>query len=140
MSEPLQPGPEPADGRHEGAQTRYWRRTRRLTGALLLLWLLLSLAASYFARDVDFAFLGWRFSFWLGAQGALLAFLVIVVVYAVVMERIEKDAWGWQAPPDKAHEHPSGGSSAGTGRRLRDRLEQRPQDTAPGGLPGGPAG
>lgn len=136
MSAPSGSRPPAVAGRGERPQARYWRRTLRLTGVLLLLWLLLSLAASYFAREIDFAFGGWRFSFWLGAQGALLAFLAIVVVYVVAMERLEKDARMQQEPADEPHESSRGESA----RRSPGRSDQRPQDTAPGGLPGGPAG
>lgn len=74
-----------------GKPRDYWRRTRRLTGLLLGVWLLLVLLASYFARDIDFGFFGGHFSFWLGAQGSLLVFLAIVVVYVLAMERLEAE-------------------------------------------------
>jgi putative solute:sodium symporter small subunit len=71
-------------------QHLFWRRTRRLTLGLLLVWLALSLGVPWFARTFDrvhaFGFpLGW----WLAAQGALLGFLVIVVVYVACMDRLE---------------------------------------------------
>lgn len=68
-----------------------WRRTRRLTVALLGVWLLVVLLATWFARDIDFAFFGTRFAFWLGAQGVLLVFLAIVVVYVLAMQRLERE-------------------------------------------------
>jgi putative solute:sodium symporter small subunit len=69
----------------------YWRRTRRLTAVLLGVWLAVVLLATFFARDIDFAFPGGRFSFWLGAQGVLLVFLAIVVVYVRAMQRLEAE-------------------------------------------------
>jgi putative solute:sodium symporter small subunit len=68
----------------------FWSRTRQLTWWLLGAWLLVSLAAPWFARDLDrFHAFGFPVGHWLAAQGALLLFLAIVVVDVVVMERIE---------------------------------------------------
>lgn len=88
----LAPAPAPAP------VSRYWRRTRQLTSVLLVLWLALCLLATFFAREIDFAFFGWRFSFWFGAQGLLLVFLAIVVVYVLAMQRLERDATAAAAP------------------------------------------
>ncbi len=67
----------------------YWRRTQRLTMALLALWFGVTFSAAFFARELDFMLFGWPFSFWFCAQGALLLFLAIVCVYAWRMERLE---------------------------------------------------
>src|SRR5690242_17092459 len=68
---------------------RYWRRTLQLTGALLLLWFGVTFGIAYFARDLDFDFFGWPFSFWVASQGALLVYLVLVGVYALAMQRLD---------------------------------------------------
>ena len=68
----------------------YWRRTRRLTGALLALWGAVTFGVCYFARELQFAFFGWPFSFWAAAQGALVLYLLIVVAYAWAMDRLEQ--------------------------------------------------
>lgn len=64
------------------APQRYWIQTRRLTAALLLLWFLATFVLAYFARELRFAVFGWPFSFYMGAQGSLLIYLLIVFVYA----------------------------------------------------------
>jgi putative solute:sodium symporter small subunit len=64
---------------------RYWVVSRRLILALLALWFGLTVASTYFARELAFDFFGWPFSFWLAAQGVPLLYLAIVVVHAVVM-------------------------------------------------------
>ncbi len=71
-------------------QLRYWQRTRRLTGLLLLIWLGVVFGLSYFARELSFDFFGWPFSFWVAAQGALLVFCLIVAVYAWAMHRLDQ--------------------------------------------------
>lgn len=78
---------------------RYWRLTRRLTLALLLLWWLVSFVLTYFARELDFEFLGWPFSFWVAAQGSLVVFGLIIAVYAWAMDRLDR-AHGVQEPEE----------------------------------------
>ena len=69
---------------------RYWRFTRGLTAALLLLWLLVAFVLVYQARALNsVSFFGWPLGFWVAAQGALLVFLAIVAGYAWAMGRIE---------------------------------------------------
>ncbi len=58
------------------SRRRYWRKTLRLTTGLLMIWFLVSFVATYFARDLNFTFFGWPFSFWLGAQGGPLIYVL----------------------------------------------------------------
>ena len=69
---------------------RYWRKTLRLTAGLLSIWFLVSFVATYFARDLNFSFFGWPFSFWLGAQGAPLMYVLLVGFYAWAMNRLDR--------------------------------------------------
>jgi putative solute:sodium symporter small subunit len=72
------------------AGQRLWHQTRQLTAALLLLWLVVCLAGAWFARGLNgLSMFGFPLGFWVAAQGALLAFLLIIVVYVVCMERLE---------------------------------------------------
>jgi putative solute:sodium symporter small subunit len=50
-----------------------------------------SFAVPYFARELTFRFFGWPFSFFVAAQGAPIAFLVIVGVYAFLQARRDGD-------------------------------------------------
>ncbi|AOW14073.1 hypothetical protein LPB72_00095 [Hydrogenophaga crassostreae] len=76
--------PTPAENRR-----LYWRKTLRLTAGLLLIWFLVSFVATYFARDLNFTFFGWPFSFWLGAQGGPLVYVLLVGFYAWAMNRLD---------------------------------------------------
>lgn len=67
----------------------YWARTRRLTGRLLVLWALVTFGVVFFARELSFSFFGWPFSFWMGAQGAPLVYVLIVAYYARRMNRLD---------------------------------------------------
>jgi putative solute:sodium symporter small subunit len=67
----------------------HWRKTRRITYPLLLLWLCVSFGLPFFARDLSFRFFGWPFSFWVAAQGALIVFGAIIAFYAWYMNRLD---------------------------------------------------
>jgi putative solute:sodium symporter small subunit len=68
---------------------RYWRRNLRLTAALLFLWFVVTFVVAYFARELSFDFFGWPFSFWMGAQGAPVFYVLIVGFYAWYMNRLD---------------------------------------------------
>jgi putative solute:sodium symporter small subunit len=87
---------------HEGLhdrQRRYWRKTRLLTAGLLLVWFVVSFVMTYWARELDFVFLGWPFSFWMAAQGGLLVYGLIIGGYAWAMNRLDR-AHGVQEPDE----------------------------------------
>ena len=65
------------------------RRLRWLTAALLVVWAAVSFGVSFFARTLNFMWGDWPFSFWVTAQGCVLVFLAITVVYAVVANRLD---------------------------------------------------
>jgi putative solute:sodium symporter small subunit len=68
---------------------RYWQKTLRITAILLFVWFVVTFVAMYFARDLNFNFFGWPFSFWLAAQGALVVYVAIIGVYAYYMNRLD---------------------------------------------------
>jgi putative solute:sodium symporter small subunit len=68
---------------------RYWRRNLRITGLLLGFWFIVTFLVSYFARELSFTFFGWPFSFWMGAQGAPVVYVLIVGFYAWYMNRLD---------------------------------------------------
>lgn len=70
---------------------RYWRKNLRVTALLLLLWFAVTFGVSYFARFLNFSFFGWPFSFWMGAQGSLLVYGLIIGFYAWYMNRLDAE-------------------------------------------------
>ncbi|HWW72908.1 MAG TPA: DUF4212 domain-containing protein [Duganella sp.] len=75
---------------------QHWRKTRRMTGWLLLLWLLTGFCVAFFARELTgLSVFGWPLSFYLAAQGASLVYLAILGFYAWRMRRLDRAA----APP-----------------------------------------
>lgn len=71
-------------------QRAYWRKTLRLTTALSAVWFAVTFGVAFFARHLNFTFFGWPFSFWVGAQGALVVYVLIVAVYAHAMARLDE--------------------------------------------------
>ena len=72
---------------------RHWRKTRAMTGWLLLLWLLTGFCVAFFARELTgLSVFGWPLSFYLAAQGASLVYLAIIAVYAWRMRRLDRAA------------------------------------------------
>ncbi len=68
---------------------QYWRKNLNITAILLVIWFVLTFVVSYFARDLSFSFFGWPFSFWMGAQGALVGYVAIIGYYAWYMNKLD---------------------------------------------------
>lgn len=69
----------------------YWRKTLRLSAALLGLWLTVTLGVGLFGKSLSFNFFGWPFGFWVTSQCALIVFCLIVWVYAWQMDRLDRE-------------------------------------------------
>lgn len=70
---------------------RYWQRNLKITGVLLAIWFVVTYVVSFYARELNFTFFGWPFSFWMGAQGALVVYVVIIWYYARAMNRLDQE-------------------------------------------------
>lgn len=67
----------------------YWRRNVRMTAILLVIWAVITYVVGFYARELSFNFFGWPFSFWVGAQGALVLYVVIIGYYAWYMNKLD---------------------------------------------------
>ena len=71
----------------------YWRRTRRLTFALLLLWFAFNLGAAWYAEALNTISVGGvPLGFLLLSTASPLLFTVISTVYAIAINRWERQA------------------------------------------------
>jgi putative solute:sodium symporter small subunit len=71
----------------------HWRKVRSMTAGLLVLWLLTTFCAAFFARELaGLSVFGWPLSFYLAAQGASLVYLAIIGGYALRMRRLDRAA------------------------------------------------
>ncbi len=67
----------------------YWRKNLRITSILLAIWFVVTYVVAFYARDLNFSFFGWPFSFWVAAQGALVVYVAIIAFYASYMNKLD---------------------------------------------------
>lgn len=72
-------------------QRHYWQKNLRITGTLLAIWFVVTFVMAYFARDLNFTFFGWPFSFYMAAQGSLIIYVIIIWYYARTMNRLDQE-------------------------------------------------
>ena len=70
---------------------QYWHKNLQLVGLLFVLWFVVTFVVAYFARDLNFDFFGWPFSFYMAAQGSLVVYVVIIWFYARRMNRTDHE-------------------------------------------------
>ncbi|MFN9774252.1 MAG: DUF4212 domain-containing protein [Burkholderiales bacterium] len=69
----------------------YWRRNLNITAILLAVWFVVTYVVGYFARDLSFNFFGWPFAFYMGAQGSLIVYVLIIWFYARYMNNLDHE-------------------------------------------------
>lgn len=69
----------------------YWRRNLNVTAVLLAIWFVVTYVVAYFARDLNFNFFGWPFSFYMAAQGSLIVYVAIIFFYARYMNNLDRE-------------------------------------------------
>ncbi len=73
-------------------QREYWRRNLRLTAVLLAIWFVATFVVAYYARELDgYTFLGFPLPFYMGAQGALVIYVLVIWFYARRMNALDKE-------------------------------------------------
>ena len=72
-------------------QVRHWRAVVRLTLSLLVLWAALGLGCGVLFADVlnQYQIGGFPLGFWFAQQGAIVGFVLLILVYALAMARLE---------------------------------------------------
>ena len=70
---------------------QYWQKNMRITGLPLFIWFVVTYVVSFMARDLSFTFFGWPFSFWMGAQGSLVIYVLLIAYYAHYMNNLDKE-------------------------------------------------
>ncbi|MCS6786019.1 MAG: DUF4212 domain-containing protein [Thiobacillaceae bacterium] len=70
----------------------YWRKNLGLTAVLLAIWFVVTYVVSYFARELnEIVILGFPLAFYMGAQGALIVYVLIIWYYARRMNRLDQE-------------------------------------------------
>ena len=75
----------------QAAKLSYWKFLRNTTLLLLIAWFIPTFVVSFFANELTFDFFGWPFSFWMASQGSLLIYLVLVFIYAKLINKLDSE-------------------------------------------------
>ena len=72
--------------------SRHWQRTRSLTLMLLLIWVLVTFVLNWFARELNtIVIFGFPLGFYMGAQGLLVVYLLIIWFYNRQMRKLDAE-------------------------------------------------
>ncbi|MFM7965731.1 MAG: DUF4212 domain-containing protein [Betaproteobacteria bacterium] len=69
----------------------YWSKTLRLTAVLLAIWFIVTYVVGFYARELSFNFFGWPFAFYMGAQGSLIIYILIIWYYSRTMNKLDQE-------------------------------------------------
>lgn len=87
MSDPKLPSEE--------AKRLYWRKNLTWLGILLSVWFVVSYGCGIiFVEELDKIRIpgtGFKLGFWFAQQGSIYVFLVLIAVYVVVMNRLDRE-------------------------------------------------
>ena len=77
----------------EEQKTAYWQRNVRLMLTLLAVWFGVSFGFGILLVDVlnHIPFFGFKLGFWFAQQGAIYVFVLLIVVYVIQMNKLDKE-------------------------------------------------
>jgi len=75
----------------KGRGAAYWRTNLRYLGVLLAIWFLVSYGCGILFADAlnHIRIGGFQLGFWFAQQGAIYVFVAIILVYVVLMNRLD---------------------------------------------------
>ena len=73
-------------------QKYYWKINIRIMSILLSIWFLVSFGFSIIFVDKlnEFNLFGFKLGFWWAQQGSIFTFVILVFVYSIVMNRVDR--------------------------------------------------
>ena len=70
----------------------YWQRNLRMTAILLAIWFVVTFVVSFYARELSgVTILGFPLGFYMGAQGSLVIYVLIIWFYAKYMNALDQE-------------------------------------------------
>ncbi len=70
----------------------YWRQTRQLTAGLFVIWVLVTFVMNWYARELnEIVIFGFPLGFYMGAQGILIIYLLIIWFYNRRMRALDEE-------------------------------------------------
>lgn len=80
------------------ARARYWRKNLSWLGGLLAVWFLVSYGCGILWVDeldkIRIPGTGFKLGFWFAQQGSIYVFVVLIAVYVVVMNKLDRELVG----------------------------------------------
>ena len=77
------------------ARKRYWKKNLMWLGALLSVWFLVSYGCGVMWADALDKYklpgTGFKLGFWFAQQGSIYVFVVLIAVYVVVMNKLDRE-------------------------------------------------
>ena len=68
----------------------YWSKNLRITAILLAVWFVVTFVVGYYAIELsNVTFFGWPLPFYMGAQGSLAIYVLIIWYYARYMNKLD---------------------------------------------------
>lgn len=69
----------------------YWRENKTLMSLILLIWFVVSYLAAIFASSLNnVAILGFPLGYYMGAQGSIVVFVILNLIYSKKMNELDK--------------------------------------------------
>jgi len=70
----------------------YWRRNMKMTAILLAIWFVVTYVVGFYARELnELVIFGFPFGFYMGAQGSLIIYVIMIFFYAIRMNKLDKE-------------------------------------------------
>ena len=70
----------------------YWSKNLQITAILMLIWFVVTYVVGFFARELNaITFFGFPVGFYMGAQGALIIYVISIFYYARYMNRLDRE-------------------------------------------------
>ncbi len=97
MAEPLQPGIGEKPVNSE-VMRRHWRTNVCIMTVLLLVWAFVGLGCGILFADTlnKFRLFGFPLGFWFAQQGSIVVFVLLILVYAILLNRLDRKFLGSQ--------------------------------------------
>jgi putative solute:sodium symporter small subunit len=82
------------------ARKRYWKKNLMWLGGLLTVWFLVSYGCGVLWADALDQYklpgTGFKLGFWFAQQGSIYVFVLLIAVYVVVMDKLDRELLGGQ--------------------------------------------
>jgi putative solute:sodium symporter small subunit len=90
--------PRQASGSHDRAWLeKYWKENQRLIWILTAIWFVFGFVHPLFVKQLNQINIltGFPLGYWLASQGSLIVFVVLIFVYAFIMNRVIDPKYGF---------------------------------------------